>query len=155
MRRGGGGAWAWRRWTSSRDGVVGGDRFPFDSPLNRVEDRVDLEGERDRRRHGAQVGWRVKEKRKRGGTKRSSSGWTYIKLSRTTAYGATQSRQSMWRDSALPRQARWHACASVAARSRRSMWRDPSGSHATGIDATKRASSWKFRFGRDIIKILN
>jgi len=28
---------------------------------------VDLEGERDRRHHGAQVGWRVKEKRKRAG----------------------------------------------------------------------------------------
>ena len=52
-----------------------------------------------------------------------------------------ESRHGTWRDSALPRQARWHACASVAARSRRSMWRDPSGSNATGIDATKRASS--------------
>ena len=87
--------------------------------------------------------------------KRRLAGWACIRLSRTTAHGATQSRQSMWRDSALPRQARWHACASVAARSRRSMWRDPSGSRATGLGATKSASSWKFRSTRAIIKILD
>jgi len=32
-----------------------------------VEDRVDLEGDSDGQRHGAQVGWGVKEKRKGGG----------------------------------------------------------------------------------------
>ena len=52
-------------------------------------------------------------------------------LSRATAHGATQSRQSMWRDSALPRHPPHRACASVAAWSRQSMWRDPLGSHAT------------------------
>ena len=35
--------------------------------MNRVEDRVDLEGDSDGWRHGAQVGWGVKEKRKGGG----------------------------------------------------------------------------------------
>ena len=52
-----------------------------------------------------------------------------------------ESRQSMWRDLALPRQVRWNTHASVAARSRRTMWRDPSKSRATGLGATKRASS--------------
>ena len=77
--------------------------------------------------------------------KRRLAMWTCIRLSRTTAHGATQSRQSMWHDSALPYQARWHACARVAALSLRSMWRDPSGSRATRFGATKRVSSWKFR----------
>ena len=86
--------------------------------------------------------------------KRRLAGWACIRLTRATAHGATQSHQSMWRDSALPRQARWHTRASVAARSRRSMWHDPSGSRATGLGATKRASSWKFRSTRAIIKIL-
>ena len=87
--------------------------------------------------------------------KRRLAEWACIRLSRATAYGATQSRQSMWHDSALPCQAHCNACASVAARSRRGMWRDPSGSRVTGLGATKRASSWKFRSVQVIIKILD
>ena len=85
------------------------------------------------------------------GRKRRLAGWACIRL----PHGATQSRQNMWRDSDLPRQTRWHACASVAARSRRSIWRDPSESRATGLGATKKASSWKFRSTLAIIKILD
>ena len=69
--------------------------------------------------------------------KRRLAGWICIRLNHATPHGATQSCQCMWRDSALPRQARWHACARVAARSRQSMWRDSSGSRATGLGAAK------------------
>jgi len=37
-----------------------------------VEDRVDLEGEREERRHGGQVEWGVEEKRMGGGGR---GGW--------------------------------------------------------------------------------
>ena len=45
---------------------------PFVSPSNRVEDGVDLEGERERRRHEGQVEGRVEEKRMGGGGR---GGW--------------------------------------------------------------------------------
>ena len=114
---------------------------------------MDLEDEGEGRRHGGRVLCGSGGNKKGGMRKMTAGEWAYIRLSHATAHGATQSRQSMWRDSALPRQARWHACASVArwhawssvaAQSRRSMWRDPSGSRATGLGATKRTSSWKF-----------
>ena len=76
-------------------------------------------------------------------------------LSHATAYGATQSRQHMWRDSALPHQLPGRRRSSVVAWSRQSMWRDSSVSRATELGATKRASFWKFRSERVIIKILD
>ena len=65
-----------------------------------MEDGVDLEGERERRRHGGQVEWGVEEKRMGGGGR---GGWPgepvlglvaprrMARLSRAKACGATQS----------------------------------------------------------------
>ncbi|KAG2643178.1 hypothetical protein PVAP13_2KG315334 [Panicum virgatum] len=61
-------------------------------------------------------------------------------LSRATAHGATQSRQHMWRESALPRQLPSRRRSSVVAWSRQSMWRDSSGTRTTELGVTKRAT---------------
>ena len=126
--------------------------FPSFSLRIGWEDGVDLEGKREGRRHG---GWSSGGKKNGRSRKRRLAEWACIRLSRATAHGATESRQSMWHDSAFPRQARCNACASVAARSRRSMWCDSSGSRTTGLGAAKKASFWKFRSVQVIIKILD
>ena len=98
---------------------------------------MDLEGG-----DGRAVPWssgRVGSEGKKKGRwrKRLSNGWAYIQLSRATGHGATQSRQHMWRDSALPRQLSGRGRSSVAAWSHQSMWRDSLKSHATCFGATK------------------
>ena len=70
---------------------------------------------------GGAAPWRsgrvgIREKKNGRKRKRRLAGWICIRLSRATPHGATQSRQHMWRDSALPRQARCNACASVRQR---------------------------------------
>ena len=65
----------------------------IDSPLNRVEDRVDLEGDSNGWRHGAQVGWGVKDRRKGGGGKGRPTGGLY----------SAESRHGAWRDSVGPK----------------------------------------------------
>jgi len=57
-----------------------------------VEDRVDLEGDSDGRRHGAQVGWGVKEKKRKVEEEA---------VQRVGLYSA-ESRHGAWHDSVAP-----------------------------------------------------
>ena len=116
---------------------------------------MDLEDEGEGRRHGGRILCGSGGNKKGGMRKMTAGEWAYIQLSHATAHGATQSRQSMWRASALPRHRPHRAYANVAAWSRQNMWRDPSASHATELGATKRASFRKFRSVRVIYKILD
>ena len=76
---------------------------------------MDLEDKGEGRRHGGRVLCGSGGNKKGGMRKMTAGEWAYIQLSHATAHGATQSRQSMWRDSALPRHPQHRACASVAA----------------------------------------